>query len=178
MKLLILSDIHGSCYYAQKIPEIVKREKPDKIVLLGDLFYPSGKNILPGEFDPQKVAFILNQYQDKMIAVRGNCDSKADEMLCSFEIQPNVWLEWEGLDVFLTHGNYYHRNHLPKHRVDIFIFGHLHEGFVEKEEGIVFANSGSLSVPRNGSTNSYLILEKDEIVLKHIDGNILKSQKI
>ncbi|MBS6554418.1 MAG: metallophosphoesterase family protein [Clostridium sp.] len=45
MKVLIISDIHGSGYYAEKIKEIEEKEKPEEIIILGD---PSGgvaKNI-------------------------------------------------------------------------------------------------------------------------------------
>ncbi len=35
MKYLIVSDIHGSSYYANKINEIYIKEHPDKIILLG-----------------------------------------------------------------------------------------------------------------------------------------------
>ena len=37
MKLVFVSDIHGSAYYARMLPEIDAREKPERIVLLGDL---------------------------------------------------------------------------------------------------------------------------------------------
>ena len=33
MKALVISDIHGSGYYADKIREIVERENPEKIIL-------------------------------------------------------------------------------------------------------------------------------------------------
>ena len=39
MKLLIISDIHGSSYYAKKLEEIYNKEKPDKLIVLGDLYY-------------------------------------------------------------------------------------------------------------------------------------------
>lgn len=178
MKYLIISDIHGSCYYAQKIPGIVEKEKPDKIVLLGDLFYPSGRNILPGEYDTTKVAHILNQYKDKMIAVKGNCDSKEDELLCEFPLKLCDWIELDDLAIFLTHGHFYNRNHLPKHSVDIFIFGHIHTGLIEQEDRILFANPGSLSCPRNGSVNSYLTLDNEAILLKDSNGIVLKTKKI
>ena len=32
MKILIISDIHGSSYYAEKIKEINERENPDQII--------------------------------------------------------------------------------------------------------------------------------------------------
>lgn len=37
MKLMIVSDIHGSAYYCEKMIEAYKREKADKLLLLGDL---------------------------------------------------------------------------------------------------------------------------------------------
>ena len=39
MKYLVVSDIHGSLYYAKKLDEIINKENPDKIILLGDLYY-------------------------------------------------------------------------------------------------------------------------------------------
>ena len=60
MKLLIISDIHGSSYYAKKIEEINEKEKPDKIVLLGDLYYHGPRNDLTQEYNPMEVAKILN----------------------------------------------------------------------------------------------------------------------
>lgn len=39
MKAVIISDIHGSFYYGQKIQEIMEKENPDKLILLGDLYY-------------------------------------------------------------------------------------------------------------------------------------------
>jgi len=44
MKVLVVSDIHGSGYYAEKILEIEKRENTDKIIVLGDLYYHGPRN--------------------------------------------------------------------------------------------------------------------------------------
>lgn len=87
MKLLIVSDIHGSSYYAKKIKEIYDREKPDKLVLLGDLYYHGPRNDLTQEYAPQIVADILNSLKDNIIAVRGNCDAEVDEMISEFKIK-------------------------------------------------------------------------------------------
>ena len=58
------------------------------------------------------------------------------------------------------------------------IYGHFHTGFVERVGGIVLANTGSLSLPKNDTKNSYIILENDEIFLKDIDGNEIDKIKI
>ena len=36
MKLMIASDIHGSAFWCQKLLNAADREKPDKLILLGD----------------------------------------------------------------------------------------------------------------------------------------------
>ena len=59
MKVLVISDIHGSSYYARKIEEIVEKENPEKIVLLGDLYYHGPRNELSQEYAPMEVAKIL-----------------------------------------------------------------------------------------------------------------------
>ena len=46
MKAVVISDIHGSGYYAEKIKEINERENPDKIILLGDETSASASEVL------------------------------------------------------------------------------------------------------------------------------------
>ena len=65
MKYLVISDIHGSFYYASKIPEIMKRENTKKLILLGDLYYHGPRNPLPKDYAPMKVAELLNSYQNQ-----------------------------------------------------------------------------------------------------------------
>ena len=50
MKLLIASDIHGSLFYLNKLIKVYNDEKPDKLVLLGDLLYHGPRNDLPKEY--------------------------------------------------------------------------------------------------------------------------------
>ena len=84
MKMLVVSDIHGSGYYADKLKEIIKREKPDKIVVLGDLYYHGPRNPLTEEYDPMKVAKVLNSVKDKLEVIRGNCDAEVDQIVSEF----------------------------------------------------------------------------------------------
>lgn len=39
MKIMIASDIHGSAFYCEKMIEAYRREKADKLLLLGDILY-------------------------------------------------------------------------------------------------------------------------------------------
>ena len=53
MKLMVASDIHGSSFCCEKLIEAVKKEKPDKLLLLGDLLYHGPRNDLPQGYAPK-----------------------------------------------------------------------------------------------------------------------------
>ena len=172
MKYLVISDIHGSFYYASKIPEIMKRENTKKLILLGDLYYHGPRNPLPKDYAPMKVAELLNFYQDQIIAIRGNCDAYVDETISSFPFHDSYSLDIQGKKFFFTHGHIYHKKHIPKH-VDILVYGHLHTGFIEEHEGVICVNTGSLSLPKNHTLHSYVVIDEEKISLKDIEGNII-----
>ena len=73
MKILVVSDIHGSKYYADKMLEIYKSEAPDKIILLGDLYYHGPRNPLTKEYAPMEVAKILNSLKEEKQWGKGCC---------------------------------------------------------------------------------------------------------
>ncbi len=55
MKLMFISDIHGSSLYAQKAIDTYKQEKADKLIILGDILYHGPRNDLPEEYAPKKL---------------------------------------------------------------------------------------------------------------------------
>ena len=178
MKILIISDIHGSSYYAKKIEEINQRENPDQIILLGDLYYHGPRNDLTQEYNPMKVAGILNDFGDKLRTVRGNCDAEVDEMISDFKLEPYIQMQVNGKNVFFTHGHIYNMENLPDEEIDIMFYGHYHTGFIEEENGIIFANPGSISLPKNNTEHSYIIFDEDKITLKNVDGEIIQEKKL
>lgn len=143
MKILIISDIHGSSYYAEKIKEIYEIEKPDQIILLGDLYYHEPRNDLTQEYNPMKVAGILNDFIGKIRTVKGNCDAEVDEMISDFKFEQNIEMKVNGKNIFFTHGHIYNIDNMPKTDIDIMFYGHYHTGFIKEENGIIFANPGS-----------------------------------
>ena len=175
MKVLIISDIHGSGYYAEKIKEIVEKENPDKIVLLGDLYYHGPRNDLSQEYNPMKVAEILNSLKDKLLVVRGNCDAEVDEMISQFKFEEHILMEINGKKVYFTHGHKYNIEIIPYEDFEIMIYGHIHQGFIEEKEGYLFANPGSISIPRLNSPHSYLVFEENKLVLKGVEGEVIKE---
>lgn len=175
MKALVISDIHGSSYYAEKIKEIVSRENPDKIILLGDLYYHGPRNDLSQEYAPMKVAEVLNSMKDKLLVVRGNCDAEVDEMISEFNFEDHILTEINGKKIYFTHGHKYNIESTPYDDFEVLIYGHIHQGFIQEKEGYLFANPGSISLPKGGTKHSYLIIDENKLVLKDVDGNVIQE---
>ena len=178
MKVLIASDLHGSYFYAKKIVEIFNNEKADKLVLLGDIYNHGPRNNLPEKYSPMQVAEVLNGVKEKLIVVKGNCDSTVDTMISEFDFVENACLIVENKTVFLTHGHVNNKNAMPKTNYDAIIYGHFHTCFIEKVGQTTVANAGSLSLPKNGTPNSYILLEDTTLTLKDIDGKQLDTVKL
>ncbi|MBO7344793.1 MAG: phosphodiesterase [Clostridia bacterium] len=178
MKFLIASDIHGSKYYAEKIVELKKKEKADKIIVLGDIYNHGPRNPLPKDYAPLEVAEILNGEIKDLIIIKGNCDSQVDTMISKFDFLENLVIVSGEKSVFLTHGHIYNKDCPPKTNFDAVIYGHFHTGFIERIGQTVFANAGSTSLPKNGTPNSYIVLSDGVITLKDIGGKVIKEIKI
>ncbi|MBE6039002.1 MAG: phosphodiesterase [Anaerofustis stercorihominis] len=161
MKLLIASDIHGSIRYAKKIIEVFDRGGFDGIVLLGDILYHGPRNDLPEEYAPKEVAALFNEYADKIICMRGNCDAYVDSMVLDFALCDDIGVIFDGNNkIYMSHGHIYNPDNLPKiPEGSIFLYGHTHVAKDEVINGIRAINPGSISIPKNGQKNSYLIYD-------------------
>lgn len=173
MKFLIASDLHGSSKYCFEIIEIFQKEKADLLVLLGDIYNHGPRNNLPNEYKPMSVSEQLNAITDKLMVIKGNCDSEVDKMISNFDFLDSAVLCVGDKKVLLTHGHIYNKDKLPKTKFDAIIYGHFHTGFIERKGDIVFANAGSLSLPKNNTKNSYLILEENFLTLKDLNMEVI-----
>lgn len=178
MKVLVVSDIHGSAYYAKQIPDIFKKEKADKLILLGDLYYHGPRNPLTQEYGPMEVANILNSMKQNIEAVKGNCDAEVDEMISEFKLNDNLLLDIDGKKVFCTHGQNYNIDNLPNEKIDIMLYGHFHTGFIKEKDGIIFANPGSISLPKDNTEHSYITIDENKIELKDMNGKVIEEMTL
>lgn len=158
MKLLIASDIHGSAYYCARLMELMEREQPDKLILLGDLLYHGPRNDLPRNYAPKQVIPMLSQYADRILAVRGNCEAEVDQMVLPFPCMADyAVLLVDGVTFYLTHGHHWNPDHLPPLAAgSVFLFGHTHVKLDEVRGGIRCLNPGSISIPKDGSHSCLL----------------------
>ena len=86
MKLMFASDIHGSLPATERVLARFAESGARWLVILGDVLNHGPRNALPDGYAPARVAERLNTVADRIIAVRGNCDSEVDQMLLTFPI--------------------------------------------------------------------------------------------
>jgi len=183
MKFLVASDIHGSLSAARKVTCAFEREEADYLVFLGDAMYHGPRNPLPDAYEPAGVAELLNSLADRVIAVRGNCDSEVDQMLLDFPMM----VDYQSIPLakgklFATHGHIYDPTpsltEMPQGVVagDIFAFGHVHLPILEvNEAGIVVLNPGSAALPKEGHPPTYAVIDEGKVEIKTFDGAVYRD---
>ena len=170
MKLLIASDIHGSAYWCGKLMDLIQAENPDRVILLGDLLYHGPRNDLPKDYAPKQVIPMLSGIQEKIVAVRGNCEAEVDQMVLPFPcLADYAQLLVDGKLFHLSHGHHQNPEHLPPlPQGSVFLFGHTHVKLDQQVNGIRCLNPGSVSIPKDGS-HSCLIYENEKFSFKILE---------
>ena len=171
-KLLIASDIHGSAYWCRQLLDAFENEGADTLVLLGDLLYHGPRNDFPDDYCPRKVFAMLNEIKDKIVSVRGNCDSEVDQMVLEFPcLADYALIDDNGRTLFLTHGHLYNTENTPLlKRGDILLNGHFHTPCKQVlSNGGLYANCGSVALPKDGTPHSYILFEDGTFYLKDLE---------
>ena len=175
MKIAIASDLHGSLSFAREFFESAEKLGAEKVVLLGDLYYHGARNPLPEGYDPKGLSAFLNEKKEKLIVIKGNCDSTVDQTVSDFTFAESAVLFLGGKTIFCTHGDKFNKDELPKGKFDLVLYGHFHTGFIEKIGDTIFANPGSTSLPKGGTPRSFLLLTEEELTLFDLSGERLKT---
>ena len=172
MKWMIASDIHGSAYYCRELLTAFSREGANKLLLLGDVLYHGPRNDLPRDYAPKEVIAMLNAIKEKLLCVRGNCDTEVDQMVLDFPVLADYAILTEGERViYATHGHVYNEQKLPPlQKGDVLLHGHTHVPKCVEHEEYLYINPGSVSIPKENSPHGYLILEDGHLVWKSLDG--------
>ena len=178
MKIYVISDIHGSLKYLNDFMNIYNEDKGDLLVILGDVLYHGPRNPLPLGYDPQGVMEVLNKIKDNILWIKGNCDGEVDEMVLDFNYVERAILFVNNRKVYLTHGHKYNENNLKLSSNDILLYGHLHVNFMKEENRFLVCNPGSLSLPKNNTKNSYMVIEDNCITIYSLEQEKLFSREI
>lgn len=170
---MFASDLHGSAKYCRLLLRAFEREKAEKLALLGDILYQGPRNPLPEEYAPMEVANLLGAVKEKIICVRGNCDSEVDQMVLPFPITADYAAIFaDGVNIYLSHG---HRDVPPLGADDVYVTGHTHVPMETREEGFLHLNPGSVSLPKDGAqTRGYILFENGKFTFVKLDGEVYR----
>ena len=169
MKLMIASDIHGSAFYCRKMLEAFKNEHADRLLLLGDILYHGPRNDLPKDYAPKEVISMLNGLKENILCVRGNCDTEVDQMVLEFPaLNEQIFLSIDGTDMLAVHG---HKPFPAVKSGTLILSGHTHVPKIAQENGVIFINPGSVSIPKENSAHGYLVFEHGDFIQKDFEGN-------
>lgn len=177
---MIASDIHGSSYYCEKMLAAFEQEQADRLLLLGDILYHGPRNDLPRDYAPKTVLKLLNERKEKILCVRGNCDTEVDQMVLPFPILADYCiLESQNRLIYATHGHVYNlQTPPPLAPGDILLHGHTHIPANRTQDGLLYLNPGSVSIPKENSPHSYMTLENGLFQWKDLDGQVYDSRRL
>lgn len=145
MRVLIISDTHGS---HRNLEKVIERTKDiDLLIHLGDT---------EGKEDTIEALVDCPSY-----IIGGNNDFFSD-------LPREKEFELEGRHIFITHGHpycvamgeEYLRKAAKEREADIVMYGHTHRPAYSEEDGIIVLNPGSIAYPRQpGRKPTYMIME-------------------
>jgi putative phosphoesterase len=167
-RILILSDTHGAF---ERTKAIIDKFGPFGMILhCGDYLYHGPRNPIPADYDPISLSTLFKDIGDRLVGVKGNCDSEIDLTLIGKDRLPDSRvLHINGLDIYLCHG---HRNESPPFERGLVINGHTHLRRLVREGSLLLLNPGSPSLPKDVSPGSFATIdfEKREISVFNLTG--------
>lgn len=179
MKLMLISDIHGSPSALEDALRLADREQAGRILVLGDLLNHGPRNPLSADYNPLRVAELLNENHHRITCVRGNCDSEVDQMLIKAPIMSEyAQVLVDGRQLFLTHGHLWHPDKLPGlNSGDVFCYGHFHIPVLEERDGITLFNPGSITLPKNGYPASVGWYDNGDLWITDLKGECFMERR-
>jgi len=180
MKYLIVSDIHGSKEASELVISLDFKYNFSKIIVLGDLNYNGARNIPPHDYSPLDVTRNFKLIKDKCIFIRGNCDSRVDEMVLESKFYDILKIKINKRKFILTHGDLYSPNNYKIKKNEVFMYGHTHIYEMNKSSGHYIINPGSLSLPKNNNDKTFIIYddEKNEFYLYNNKNQLIQTLSI
>lgn len=169
MKIGIVSDTHGCPESWQKLYDKFFHNT-DLIIHAGDVLYHGPRNDIPPEYNPKRLAEMMNACKIPIIIARGNCDAEVDGMVLDLPIQaPYAYVHFENIRIIVTHGHNLTSEQksllATKYKADLFITGHTHITSLDKQDNVIFLNPGSPSMSKRSDKRSTVALLIDKKIL-------------
>jgi putative phosphoesterase len=166
MKTYIASDIHGNAYAAAELVAAFKEGGGDRLIILGDTYNHGPRNPVPKGYNPVAVAAVLNDIKEKVVAIKGNCDSEVDETISQFKFYKSYTMQTLDKTFYFTHGHLYNITNPPAVPEGSVVFhGHFHQHTEAEKDGVTYLNPGSVGIPFDGE-KGYFVLESGKFEWK------------
>lgn len=175
MKLAIFSDIHGNIHFFEALLQDIAREKPDRLIFLGDSvsYYPFGCAVIrrlreigalciEGNHDSMlRGEFPIPEKHEPVYQLRKTMAEISAGELAFVKSWPEIVHETiDGRNLTFVHGS--PLNHLKGYSyadselalyddpaVDIVFMGHTHRPWIRKNSHTLMVNVGSAGLPRD-----------------------------
>lgn len=162
MKIYIASDIHGNFTAAKALVDAFTAGNGDKLIVLGDVYNHGPKNPVNSGYAPLLVRELLNSVKDKLVVIKGNCDSDVDRSISEFEFYKSYTMSNLNKTLFFTHGDQFNLANPPELPEGSLVFhGHFHQHTDATKHGIRYLNPGSIGIPFDGACG-YFVLDTDD----------------
>ena len=149
MKILVISDIHGSVSAFDKVLTVFKNENCSHMIICGDYLNHGPRNDIPSGYNTKELAARLNEYKSVITGVRGNCDSEVDQMMLEFPVMAphtEMLLPCNGRIVrfFVHHGHLYETEKILEWTKPgtVIISGHTHVPVLKEIKSVQKAQGG------------------------------------
>ncbi len=153
--ILVTADLHGSLSTWLTVKALLSKD--DSLAVAGDLFDTRYGHYGHPDFQPDQIRSDLPELAHPLYYVYGNCDV---EGYCP-GYGPKKTFQAFNKSIFIHHG---HRIVPDNCKADIVIQGHTHLCHLEKKNGTIFMNPGSMTYPRN-SLASYGWIDDTQVSL-------------
>ncbi|MDL2298612.1 phosphodiesterase [Synergistaceae bacterium OttesenSCG-928-D05] len=175
-KIGIMSDTHGSLPAWRKALD--RFGDVEAILHAGDVLYHGPRNTIPGGYTPADLADAMRAYQGTLMIARGNCDADVDQMVLNRPLSPYVTLWWQEKKILVMHGDNFalFRQLALDFKADLAISGHTHIASLIRENGTIFLNPGSTTLPKGKDPASVAVVCERGPSIFTLDGELLHRE--
>lgn len=146
IKITVISDTHGNLTAIDKMAQIILES--DYVFHLGDHFD-----------DMKNYTHVLGS---KLYRVHGNCD---------WGSQKDLVVKIGDHKIFATHGDLYGAKRgtdkliekAKQENCNVVFYGHTHSPIIEKKDGVLLINPGTLQKYSTNKTFAYVVISNDKI---------------
>lgn len=171
MKIIVVSDIHGNSEKFKIVMNFMKQEQIDKMIILGDIF----NNYYELNAASKEISSMLWEIPSKLAITKGNCDNSFDQTLLPVNFLDHFQMVLGTKRIYFHHG---HLRTLYSDSINVYCQGHTHVAKIQETDGIIYMNPGSISMPRDYTCGTFLVMNESVITIFDLNFNVIYEKNI